>query len=612
MNRRRVLAAAGAAGLALLGGCGIPDDTGVTSVGAGPSTGISVGDDSTGARVTREAATTDKTQFIENYLKAAAGDLDSALDRVKGFMSPEAARTFKPGVTSIRVIRLVEDPLVNPGKDEVRLTYEEVGTLNRFGLLDPSSDPRRAVYTLKIGSVAGESGFFVTEAPSALLLSDAGLEQFYDERTIYFWNNQHTALVPDNRYMPVSVPLEQQPTMILNWLVNGPASWLEGVVEDLPAGTAPVGKAPISDDRLQVRLNDKALPSDDTAAALDRLRRQLQWSLRSLLPTRLELTIGHEDPVEYTNGSDFLSSNPASRLAEEPERFVVYAGKIRRLSESLKAVESVPVLEADDNKEVRSAAIATSATHAFAAVVAKSGKNEVLRTTAGPIGEQSPAQSVTGLPQSALGHPTWAVTEDNSADGAVGLVTGNGKLYSFPAGGGRAQQVIWPSQSSAITAITVAPDGNRVAVVAAGKLYRGVLNSSGDGFVLANSQQIRPPGLTTVTAVDFSNEGWVSVAGVRSDGRVAIIDVSIDGALSFERLADLGDKRVTYLTTYPANPLTANAITGRAYSGWVSYSSDGKAWDALSKAQQINAGDVAGGAGNQPAGTVPTEPLFLD
>ena len=55
-------------------------------------------------------------------------------------------------------------------------------------------------------------------------------------------------------------------------------------------------------------------------------------------------------------------------------------------------------------------------------------------------------------------------------------------------------------------------------LVVGGRLYRAVLNVSGNGMALTTLQQIFSP-FSLVTAVDFSGEGWLAVAGsVLSEG----------------------------------------------------------------------------------------------
>ncbi|HWS31772.1 MAG TPA: LpqB family beta-propeller domain-containing protein [Actinoplanes sp.] len=591
----------------LLGGCGIPDESQVTEVGAGPSTGTSTGDGSSRARVTRDS-TSDRRLFVTNYLRAAAGDYDGALERVKQFMSAAARADFN-APTAPRVIRLTDEPLVN--QDRVTVNYELIGTLGKNGLLEPATEATEGQYEITLGEVTGD-GLYVTSAPPFLLLSTTALDDFYEERTIYFWNTEHTALVPDVRYLLGDVPSEQEPTIILNWLLGGPALWLQDAVEPLPDGTKLQGNVPaIRNDQMEIALSAQAVPTKDAEEALDRLRRQLQWSLRGMLPQFLDLKIGHQEARRYS-GIDYLSSNPANRLVTNPERFVIFDRTIRRLAErriddpDRGSVDGVPGLATADNKDVSRAALSTAGPLMYAALVTGTGKTERLRVGGAQAVETIALRQVTGLP-SGIGHPVWAITPEDRVDSAVGLVIAGGKLWRFRGQGGPAQQVSWPGEAGPITAISVAPDGHRAALVVGGRLYRAVLTISGDGLALTGMQQLDPP-LKTVTAVDFSGEGWLTVAGERNDnGRVTITDVSIDGALQSPVLADIGREPVLYVTSYPANPSLS-----RRNGTSVLYSTRDYAWEALSTNVQITEADLAGPAGQPREGVEPTAPLFLN
>jgi hypothetical protein len=269
----------------------------------------------------------------------------------------------------------------------------------------------------------------------------------------------------------------------------------------------------------------------------------------------------------------------------------------------------VPLLKPEANRGIQAAAMATSTTHTFAAVV--TGKS--LQVAAAPTGTTADLRPVRGL-SGPPGQPAWAVTAAGAADAAIGLVTVRGRLYSFGSGSGaRAEPVEWQNgDPGPLTAVSVAPDGHRVVVVSGGRLYRTVLTVGGDGVGGASPDPIWPATLTSVSAVAWSSEGWLTVAGVRaSDNRVTIMDVSIDGAESHARLRDIGTQPVTALTAYPANPLTATG-TRIHVSSAVSYVADAAAWDVLSEPVKITPADLAGPAATPPAGATPTAPFFLN
>ncbi|HEV8172020.1 MAG TPA: hypothetical protein VGP91_00075, partial [Actinoplanes sp.] len=88
--------------------------------------------------------------------------------------------------------------------------------------------------------------------------------------------------------------------------------------------------------------------------------------------------------------------------------------------------------------------------------------------------------------------------------------------------------------------------------------------------------------------------------------RVAIMDMTIDGAMVSARLPDLGTEQVSYLTAYPAKP-----VDGRQISDSIAYVAGGGAYDALADATKITVANLADPVTNPPPRAVPTAPLFL-
>jgi hypothetical protein len=209
------------------------------------------------------------------------------------------------------------------------------------------------------------------------------------------------------------------------------------------------------------------------------------------------------------------------------------------------------------------------------------------------------------IPLSApVGRPVWAKALGGE-EGTIGLVTAGGKLYSFADDGSDLARVEWPGGPRQITAVAVAPDARRVALLAGGRLYVAALSSS-DGTVLSSPHPVHTE-LQGLTAVDWSSEGLLAVAGVRPDSqRVAIAEVSIDGAAQNERLPDLGSNSVTYLTAVPADP-----ARGEETSGAIAYVLSDSAYDELNP-DPIEVADLAEPVADPPKDVVPSAPFFLN
>jgi hypothetical protein len=200
------------------------------------------------------------------------------------------------------------------------------------------------------------------------------------------------------------------------------------------------------------------------------------------------------------------------------------------------------------------------------------------------------------------------VTPDGAdTSGAIGLVVVAGRLYSFGANA-VPRLVDWQGGLRGVASVSVAPDGHRVAVVAGGRLYMTVLTPAGNGMQLSAP---RPIGvlLRDLTAVDWGSEGSVVVAGVvGATNRVAITDVSIDGAVQNDRQPDLGAERITHLVAYPANPATTTSGDANA----VAYVADNVAYDVVAEPKRIGVTDIAGAVPSPAAGVLPTAPFFLN
>lgn len=608
---RRAVAVLAAVLLVFLGaaGCGIPDETSVVARGSGPPPGLGSGSDNT-KKSSRRGDTRDRGQFVRNYLAAAAGNAANPVDNVREFLAPASRSSFKPE-PDLNVVRLTEDPLISPGSEEVTLRVQHVGLLRANGALEQPT-AQETTYTLVVSEAEGAGdGFYVTRPPQLLLLSDTALADFYQPRSIYFWNTDRTFLVPDLRYLSHEVSPEKTPTQILQWLTGGPSSWLAGVVEPLPNGTGAIGNAvpDAAARRLQISLTAAAVPTNDKPA-LDRLGRQLMWSLRPNLDNELIVKIAGQPDTSFT-GDDFLASNPSYQLLNAPERFCVYQGRVSRVAGPGGPSGPVPLLTEEVNRDVRTAGLSRSGDTTFAALVV--GDRAGQKLVVGAARDGRPATFVpAALPRGAVSRPVW-LTAPSAGDPVrgIGLIAAGGQLYRFTSSGVEPRRVTLPGIAGPVTAVAAAPDGYRIAFVADGNLYVTVITTTETEARAVRSRPVRTS-LSKITGVDWSGENSLIVAGERGDTRrVAIVDVMVDGGLETVRLPDLGTAQVSHLAAYPARPVpTANAVVTTPGAA-VTYVANQVAYELFSPPEPIEAGEVVGAPppGDPPAR--PAAPFFL-
>ncbi|MEU8407223.1 LpqB family beta-propeller domain-containing protein [Micromonospora sp. NPDC048842] len=590
--------------MVLLGaGCGIPAASDVRVDGkGGAATGAGV--ISRGSEPpTRTASGSVNETFVRNFLSAAAGEPDRAYERVKAFIAPEDKTRLqdkKGSEVALNVVRLREAvyTLNSDSTTTVKITVQQIGVLRTNGTLAPPvATETEYEFGLRSASFNGgvnddRAGLYIINPPNVLLLSDTALREYYQDETIYFWSSDRSRLVPDQRYRPQAVPVERQVNEVVKWLVGGPSDWLRPGVVGLPDRTELINNATGGNGRWEVNLD----MSGDDQSGIDQLITQIAWSLGDL-PGQLELKIrNNAQPV--VDLSERRDSRELYPYAASPQRFGVYDGVIHPLDFDGEPSGTVP-LTPEANRNVVSASLGLAKDRRIlAAMVVADGKNRY-RLAVGTGADPVPVVSRSATEYSSIGRPVWLRTVDNRP--SRGLVVADGQLYRFDEAA-RMYPVPLNLPSAAVTAVAAALDGQRVALIAGGRLYVAAVNLDGGGASLGPPREL-VTSLTNPTAVDWGREDQLVVAG--SVGQPAIYEISVDGALETPLRTDLGAK-VTHLTAYPTNRGV------RAPSGAYMYEANGVAYRS-SPFERIEPGRVRDIApvptGVRPSN--PSAPFFL-
>jgi hypothetical protein len=569
MNRRRFLGLSAALGATTAAtACGVPSTSDPQRVGEAPSSGPTPA-----APPQLPPADEAKTpiDLVRNYLTVTAWanvnggkseELSQAQARARAYLVPRVSDSWKPGqlVTVGRASSLQSRPEAT-ARTLVDVQWTSLGKLNEFGAIVPDQQPPQ---TLTFAVIAYGAGYRLDEVPGAgLLLSDDGLSGFYEPRQIYFWDQSDSTaplLVPDVRYLPFSIAELKRPAEIVRWLTAGPADWLQQAAQ---APEVEVKEEPSIDNqgRLVVNLSSKAANLDK--AALRQLAIQLRWSVNpdKGVALRIEGT-----PAELST-EDFASFNLAARNddPEQPERYCVVNRKIRGVD----AFSAASILDSTENVEVVSAAMPLAKD--AVALVRREGKNGAkqrlwIGSRSGPSDRNGPMYVRTNLIGDKISRPSWVRRPSLQA-----VVACDGRLYAVPLPSGANPAEILAARldplpdgvDGPITAVSVSPDGHRLALVAGGRvvvvpLVAGPQLDLGPNFLIVKTEIPAP------RTVGWANDARLIVGGPPAGGvRTGLAEVGIDGVKHewVPPTGEGGNLVVDQVSVHPSSP--TRTLSGR-------------------------------------------------
>ncbi|MFI5839963.1 LpqB family beta-propeller domain-containing protein [Catenuloplanes sp. NPDC051500] len=554
--------------VAALTGCGIPGSTDVQVRGGMPSPEVGGGNDTIPAVNRANASTGTARELVNSFLRAPAGDPEQAVERARSFIAPSRRDDWKPS-GEINIVHLEEEPnitSVDSSSSSVVLKVRHLGVLTANGSVDPPNN-EETEYPLTVGEVPGQEGYWVTSAQPLLLLPDQELTR-YEPTSVYFWNKDRTALVPDLRWLPRSISAERRPTELLEWLSGGPSALISQAVDGLPANVKQKGNVPkVGADRaLEVNLSAEAGALDEEA--LNRLGAQLWWTLREHLSGG-DLLVKVEGQLRktFTGDEALLAANPSTELQSPPDRFAIYDGTIKRLRDPNQTLPPVPLVAPDTNTGVSVASFSRLGTRIFGAWVRDRGGNDGQELVISAEVPGMPLRIPIG--DGAAGRPAWLWAPDAMADAdaanMVGLIVIGGKLQQFGTQDTNRTTVAVSGLPGQITSMAVAHDGQRIALVSGGRLFVTALIRTDTSVKVSTVVREVHTSLHDITAVDFAGQDQLLVAGQQPQtNRVGVVQVTLDGAQEAPRATDLGSAQVTSLAAYPVNPVSTNSAGSEA------------------------------------------------
>lgn len=550
--------------------CGVPDSGPAVVVSKAPLVGSDNGaDDTRQDTITPPdpSLATSPNDLVRLFLSAAGADPDRIKANVAPFFTADQRSRWRPDSAGITLVRVTE---IGSGTDkggavdkasevDVRVTGQQVGTLTADGAVQPVPDGRPTAYdqVFHVQKVAGDAQWRIANPPAETLLSTDAMSSDYDEALIYFAAPDHRHLVPDLRYVPKSMLPAKRRTVLVDWLLDGPSTWLgQAAVNEIPVGTKLRGNVVLEGNTVVVNLTSDA----DEARHPALMAAQLAWTLRLRLKILIEgRPMRPPGASSATYDWQTWRSYDLSTIADDSGGYYVTDGGIV----PVRSGEMLPdvLAEAGDsiNSRVQSAGLSADSR---AAAVVRTGANGQPQLW---IGHDSTERfdvpvfvHATGLHGGSIGEPSFVATSGTAVvpvDGKLAAVFTDGSVTSV----GFSEQAM-----TGITAAAVAPDGCRIALIADGRAYVAALSLDSRTHVVTIGRP-RPvaTGFTGLTDLAWTQEDSIVLGGrgmVADSGLIpksshgGAWQFSIDGAVSELLTGSESDTVPDYVGSSPGDP----------------------------------------------------------
>ena len=410
------------------------------------------------------------------------------------YLTPAAQRSWRADSSSTPVTVLSDDFSARPDPDHpgwVTVSGRQIGELNADRSYQPI-DSRPYQVTLHLARPDGQ--WRISDPPADVLINSTDFGTAFLQRTVYFLDSSGRVVVPDIRYIPNADTADLTATRLMDLLLRGPSAQLAGAARTQLGQGVQLGSN-VQIDKSGVGHVDLEGANASTPAARQALAAQIVWTLsqdvqqvaitvdglpldNSAGPTSAGTTPSADAPGTIYSLANGAVANfdpdvvPGSAQAVS-DAYYIDDGAILRLSDSSPMWGSVGTGSVD----VQSASL-SAASGALAAVARNPESGEQLLV--GRPFDHQPA--VTVLKATTLTQPSftrWGYAAWTVQNGAT-----QPEIYqvSITSGTPTWSRVTAPGLAGLrpITALALSPDGVRVAVVAAGKLYLGVLSPVAD------------------------------------------------------------------------------------------------------------------------------------
>ncbi len=507
-------------------------------------------------------------QIVREFIHASSMTIyDTAGESfavARQYLSPSEQQSWHADSGTSTVIVLADDFSTNSDPDQpgsVTVSGTQIGVLNADRSYRPV-DSKGYEVTMHLATSNGQ--WRIDDPPADVLITRNDFGTAFRQRTVYFLDASGRVVVPDIRWIPNASTPDLSANRLMDLLLRGPSDQLAGAART-QLGPGAQLQSNVHIDKSGVAHVDLQGVDVSTPAARQALAAQIVWTLDpdvqqvaiTVNGLPLNAAAGPGDAAStslnapgtvysLTNGAvaNFSPDVVPGSAQAVSDAYYIDDGAILRLSDSQPMWGSVGTGSAD----VVSAAL--SAASGALAAVGRDGEGGQQLLVGRPFDHQPvvtvlKADTLTTPSFTRWGYAAWTVQNGATQPEIYQVsITSGTPTWSRVAAPGLAK--LGP-----VTALSLSPDGVRVAVVAGGALYLGVISpvpdtsaapttgagddaSSSDhhGLQVTDLRIVRSD-LTDVGPVTWdSSVGAVSLlVGAKTAGSThrTVFEVSVDG-----------------------------------------------------------------------------------
>jgi len=466
------------------------------------------------------------TDIVQGFLLASLRYSDPAqLQVARAYLTPSASSSWHPQGDAVTVFASTPDltPAAeskNAKQTTVTVSGQVVATLNGNGqqvLSVAQAQPQPAAGDACGGAersagsaceqvtlVKYDGQWRIQHLPPTLLIDQADFDQVYQSQDVYFFDPGHARLVPDTVWVPLGTSVTNLLTTLVRTLITGPSSTWLGNNATFSAFPAPPANVTV---RVSVGTTGTAvvtLGGNIPSVSLPDIAAQLVWTLvgssaaqYSITAVRLVVNGATWEPNGSTTQtlSDYAGYNP---YPSDQASFTYVNGNSAAQSQcgSVNAPPvAVPVFGATDEPKITScSSVSAAPTPTTSSTASVKPGHRVAPQTANPlsmVAVSSPAASssttyVAGVSPGrnqvsiwrvgASGGPVakWSGTSitsiswDRQQD--LWITTSSDGVWVLPSANWRAPVAVQDPFGGPVSALSIAPDGVRVAAIVNGEL----------------------------------------------------------------------------------------------------------------------------------------------